>query len=169
MTNSRADRYESSGFRVQGSGKKATPDVNQTMKGRGICLDAIRQTFTLIEVVVAIGILGLGLVAAMSFSIQSNTRVERAFNKWREQHILAQAAEFYLLQGPNVQPADDVFPYSSEGYSVSCAVDEPSGLPASVEAHARNWRLALYKISLSTPEGRTRSLHIEKIIKEETP
>lgn len=129
-----------------------------------------RGHFTLLEVVIAIAILSLGVVTAMSVIMQSNNRMERAYNKWREQHIISQAAEFYLLQGVNAQPTQDVFPYSSEGYSVSCVLEEPTQLPSSVEAHSHNWRLALLKITLTRSDGQIASiLRTEKILKEDNP
>jgi len=129
-----------------------------------------RNNFTLIEVVIAIAILAIGLVTAMSIIIQSNTRMDNAFKKWREQHILAQAAESFLLQGPNSQPTQDTFPYMAEGYSVACSIEEPEGLPSVIEAHSHNWRLARLRITLNCPDGQTtRSLLVEKVLKEEIP
>ena len=91
------------------------------MRGRG--------SFTLIEVVVALGILTLSLAGLLQILTASQSRLARVYEKWRETHILMQAAEYYLLQ-PGEDP-DGVpytyFPYSD--YEALCYYRDAENLP----------------------------------------
>ena len=52
-----------------------------------------RRLFTLIEVVVALGILGLSITGLLSLLIASQKRIAAGYEKWEHMHMLAQAAE----------------------------------------------------------------------------
>ena len=72
-----------------------------------------RGAFTLIEVVVALGILALALAGLLQLLTASQGRLARTMEKWRETHMLIQAAEYCLLQkgeDPGSVPVD-FFPY----------------------------------------------------------
>ena len=91
------------------------------MRGRGI--------FTLIEVVVALGILTLSLAGLLQILTASQSRLARVYEKWRETHILMQAAEYYLLQ-PGEDPGGvpyTYFPYSD--YEALCYYRDAENLP----------------------------------------
>ena len=91
------------------------------MRGRG--------SFTLIEVVVALGILTLSLAGLLQILIASQSRLARVYEKWRETHILMQAAEYYLLQ-PGEDPGGvpyTYFPYSD--YEALCYYRDAENLP----------------------------------------
>ena len=54
--------------------------------------------FTLIEVVVALGILALSMAGLLQLLTASQERVGRAVEEWHHTHMLMQAAEYVLLQ-----------------------------------------------------------------------
>ncbi|MCP4179332.1 MAG: prepilin-type N-terminal cleavage/methylation domain-containing protein [bacterium] len=103
--------------------------------------------FTLIEVIVAIAILSMGLVGAMAISGSSKRRVDKAYNRWRAQHILTQAGEYYLLCGPNIDIPNDIFPYSD--VRASCNANECENLPNNLPAQIKDWSLFTYNIKLT--------------------
>ena len=91
------------------------------MRGRG--------SFTLIEVVVALGILTMSLAGLLQILTASQSRLARVYEKWRETHILMQAAEYYLLQ-PGEDPGGvpyTYFPYSD--YEALCYYRDAENLP----------------------------------------
>jgi prepilin-type N-terminal cleavage/methylation domain-containing protein len=53
--------------------------------------------FTLVEVIVALAILTMGLLAGLSLIASSQQRLTKASKRWHEQHLLTQAAEYFLL------------------------------------------------------------------------
>ena len=84
--------------------------------------------FTLIEVVVALAILSLSLAGLLQLSISANSRLANAVEKWEAEHMLAQAAEYLMLQNQDsTDIPEEFFPYP--GYSVEVSVDEAEGLP----------------------------------------
>lgn len=88
-----------------------------------------RRGFTLIEVVVALGILTLSLAGLLQMLTASQSRLARVYEKWRETHILMQAAEYYLLQ-PGEDPGGipyTYFPYPD--YEVLCYYRDAENLP----------------------------------------
>ncbi|WP_294503340.1 type II secretion system protein [uncultured Victivallis sp.] len=88
-----------------------------------------RGVFTLIEVVVALGILTLSLAGLLQILAASQNRLARAYEKWRETHILMQAAEYYLLQ-PGEDPGGipyTYFPYAD--YEALCYYRDAENLP----------------------------------------
>ena len=84
--------------------------------------------FTLIEVGVALAILSLSLAGLLQLSISANSRLANAVEKWEAEHMLAQAAEYLMLQNQDSTTIpEEFFPYP--GYSVEVSVDEAEGLP----------------------------------------
>jgi len=119
--------------------------------------------FTLVEVVVALAVLGLAIISALGMSSQAVTRITKAKARWTNQHMLSQAAEYYLLVGPNSQVTSDIFPYKN--VRVSCTVANAEGLPDDVDAVSGQWRLATYEIQLTGGGGeKFQSMKIDKII-----
>jgi prepilin-type N-terminal cleavage/methylation domain-containing protein len=119
--------------------------------------------FTLIEVVVALAVLGIAVVSAVTISTSAISRMEKAKARWMNQHMMAQAAEHFLLAGPSAQPNSDIFPYRNA--RVSCTVENAAGLPGDVDPVSGQWRLATYDIQLFNSSGqRISGLKIDKII-----
>lgn len=85
--------------------------------------------FTLVEVIVALGILALSLVALLSLANASQQRLNKARDTWMQMHMLSQGAEYYLLHNTE-EPEHiglDFFDY--RGYDVKCRYDDAQGVP----------------------------------------
>ena len=81
-----------------------------------ICRKSMRSVkiFTLIEVIIAIGILAISLASLFQIIASSRARIAKAEESWRNMHMLTQAAEYVLLHSGNadVDSVDrDFFPY----------------------------------------------------------
>ena len=84
--------------------------------------------FTLIEVVVALALLSVSLAGLLQLSINSQQKLIAADDKWRHEHMLAQAAEYLMLvDEEHSSVPDEFFPYP--GYSVEVTIDEAQELP----------------------------------------
>ncbi len=120
-----------------------------------------RRTFTLIEVVVALGILAIALAGMLQLLIASQERLARTHEKWRQTHMLMQAAEYYLLQtGENPEaPPLDVFPYKD--YLTTCTFRDAENLPESYTGLTSQLPLRACEISLVRGrDGKTMDLII---------
>jgi len=70
------------------------------------------QRFTLIEVIIAIGILAISLASLFQIIASSRARLAKADEGWHHMHMLTQAAEYVLLHNATVDDVeDDFFPY----------------------------------------------------------
>ena len=71
------------------------------------------KRFTLIEVIIAIGILAISLASLFQIIASSRARIAKADESWHNMHMLTQAAEYVLLhRGDAVDGIDrDFFPY----------------------------------------------------------
>ena len=133
------------------------------MIGNENSMKSLKMKFTLVEVVVALTVLGFAIISATAMCSQSITRITKAKARWMNQHIISQAAEYYLLAGPKSQVSSEIFPYKN--MRVSCTVVNAEGLPAGVDAVYGQWRLATYEIQLTGASGeKLQSLKIDKII-----
>lgn len=59
------------------------------------------KRFTLIEVVVALGILALSLAGLLHLLSSSQEKISASIDNWNHTHMLMQAAEYVLLQKGN--------------------------------------------------------------------
>ena len=125
-----------------------------------------KKNFTLLEVIISLAILTMGLMVALDTAANSSKRSLKAYKVWNQQHVLAQAAEFYLLAGPRAELPESVFPY--DNYSVNCEVIEAEGLPDDGMAEVGSWRLMCFNIQLSDSEGKVvETLKIDKIMHQD--
>ena len=70
------------------------------------------RQFTLIEVIIAIGILAISLASLFQIIATSRARIAKAEEEWRNMHMLTQAAEYVLLHISEVDSIDrDFFPW----------------------------------------------------------
>ncbi|MEI6055550.1 MAG: hypothetical protein WCR55_05755 [Lentisphaerota bacterium] len=121
--------------------------------------------FTLVEVVIALAILAMGILSAMSIISFSKRRMDRAYDSWYAQHMLAQAAEYYLLCGEKQIPPD-IFPY--RGYNTSCRISDCANIQGVSANAGGNWKLSTYDISVRGPNGQIISqVKVDKIFKNE--
>ena len=84
---------------------------------------SLRQ-FTLIEVIIAIGILAISLASLFQIIASSRARIAKADEAWHNMHMLTQAAEYVLLHRADVVDSvdRDFFPYRD--YRVDISYDE---------------------------------------------
>ena len=121
--------------------------------------------FTLIEVIIAMAILSLAVVSILGYSIQASNRMRKAYKRWNEEHILAQAVEYYLLAGPKDDIPQEFFPYKD--YRATCEIKEAQ-LPDEVEAENASWRFVTLKISLYDSNNKeVESIDIDQILQAE--
>ena len=121
--------------------------------------------FTLIEVIIAMAILSLAVVSILGYSVQASNRMRKAYKRWHEEHILAQAVEYYLLAGPKEDIPQEFFPY--EDYRATCEIKEAK-LPDEVEAENATWRFVTLQISIyDSNNEEVESIDIDQILQAE--
>lgn len=106
-----------------------------------------RSFFTLLEVVIALAILGISLTVLLQLMMSSQKRIAKSRDKWRETHMLMQGAEYLLLhERDTVNVPTRFFPYND--YSIHCNYDEAENLPEEYMGSAGQLTLYACKISL---------------------
>ena len=92
----------------------------------------MKTHFTLIEIVVALGILAISLGGLLQLAISSQLKISRAVETWENMHMVTQAAEYLLLHDEETtEIPPEFFPYP--GYEISCSYDDAEGLPEELE------------------------------------
>ncbi len=126
--------------------------------------------FTLIEVVVAITIFALGLVGALALTGTASQRVQNAVRRWEKQHLLAQAAEFLIVNGfEDKSIPKEFFPTDEYKIDVELADPSPENFPENAEFSDGNWALKTVTITLSDRQGNeVDSLTFDRIIYSES-
>ena len=88
----------------------------------------MKKVFTLVEVVVALAILGLSLSGLLTLAMNAQLKVARSVEKWDNTHKLIQAAEYLMLMDDeSLSVPEEFFPY--ENYTVQASVDDAEDLP----------------------------------------
>ena len=87
-----------------------------------------KKSFTLIEVVVALGILAVGLGGMLQLAISAQLRMGNAMEKWNEVHMITQAAEYLMLMDEETTEIPQEF-FDYPGYSLNVYTDDAEGLP----------------------------------------
>ncbi len=128
--------------------------------------NGLYRIFTLMEVVVSIAILAIGVVTALQITASGSDRMNKAVNRWKVQHMLSQAVEYYLIAGPKEQISEEFFPF--EGYEALCEVGEPE-LEDGVESTMDNgWSLVKLTISIIDDGGNIiGKIEMDKILKSD--
>jgi hypothetical protein len=125
-----------------------------------------KTNFTLMEVVVSIAILAMGVVTALQITASGTNRMGKAVTRWKVQHMLSQAAEYYLIAGPNEQIPDQFFPY--EGYHPSCEVGMPDLEEGIDNTLGESWTLVKLTIMISDDAGKVvGKIEMDKILRTE--
>ena len=84
--------------------------------------------FTLIEVVVALGILALSIAGLLSLLTSSQNRIGKSLEEWKNMHMLSQAAEYFMLQNEDPGAIEETFfPYGD--YTINAYYQDAEGLP----------------------------------------
>ena len=122
------------------------------------------RRFTLIEVVVALAILSLSLAGFIQLSISSGRVAGGAMEQWRNEHMLAQAAEYLMLQNEDgADVPEEFFPYP--GYSVEVVCGDPEGLPEDYcglegQLPLKRWNIAIVR---NSDGEKTAEVNIDRI------
>ena len=122
------------------------------------------SAFTLMEAVIAIAILGMAMVAMMGITMNAARRMGKAVTNWEKQHMLEQAAEYYLLAGPRENIPYEFFPF--EGHYARCEIEETS-LPEEVKKEIGAWRLVTLRISIHDNNGEIDDIFIDQILRDQ--
>lgn len=125
-----------------------------------------QSAFTLIEVVIAATILGMSVAFTMGILATSRSQILRAERRWGRGHLLAQAAEYYLLAGHRAPPPPpDLLP---EGFAASCELVEAFDLPEEALEPIQGWRLGEFRIRVTDPNGHAiGEVRVRKVVLEE--
>lgn len=124
------------------------------------------RRFTLIEVIVALAVLGLGITGMLELVMNSQLRLARSAEKWRHTHMLIQAAEYLLLQpdSTDLQLPDEFFPYP--GYTVYHSFEDASGLPDEFTSatDALPFKCLVIELVRQSDREKVDSLHIDQLL-----
>ena len=130
------------------------------------------RRFTLIEVIIAIGILAISLASLFQIIATSRARIAKAEEEWRNMHMLTQAAEYVLLHISEVDSIDrDFFPWRD--YQVNISYDEVIDEQIDEDYMSINGQLPLELCTIelynlkSTGKESVGTLEIERIIYED--
>lgn len=122
--------------------------------------------FTLVEVLIALAILTMGILAAAGLVWGAQSRNITASRQWEEQHAMSQAAEYLLLAGNEDAVPERFFPYGD--YRINSWYATPINLPSGVDDRQPGWRLATLHIQLLDKDGNSiRKLSLDRILKTE--
>ena len=88
-----------------------------------------KNTFTLVEVVVALAILSISIAGFLQLLTAAQNRIIKVSDHWTRTHMLIQAAEYYMLMKQEDPEAisDMFFPY--DRYRVDVTWEEIDNLP----------------------------------------
>ena len=84
--------------------------------------------FTLIEVVVALGILAVGLGGMLQLAISAQLRMGSAMEKWQDVHAVTQAAEYLMLMNEDTTEIPEEF-FNYPDYTLNIYTDDADDLP----------------------------------------
>lgn len=129
--------------------------------------------FTLIEVIIAIGILAISLASLFQIIATSRARIAKADEEWHNMHMLTQAAEYVLLHKADVVDGidRDFFPYRD--YQVRIDYEEVMDPQIDDDFKSINGQLPLELCTIellnlkSTGKESVGILEIERIIYED--
>ena len=129
--------------------------------------------FTLIEVIIAIGILAISLASLFQIIATSRARIAKADEEWHHMHMLTQAAEYVLLHKADVVDSvdRDFFPYTD--YQVRIDYEEVLDPQIDDDFKSINGQLPLELCTIellnlkSTGKESVGMLEIERIIYED--
>ncbi|MCK5801354.1 MAG: prepilin-type N-terminal cleavage/methylation domain-containing protein [Lentisphaeria bacterium] len=123
------------------------------------------DSFTLIEVVVAATILGLAVSMTLGIIGAARARVLRAEQRWGKAHLTSQAAELFLLGGPQADKPPNLLP---EGFDAMCEIVEVEDVPVEAQEPMRDWALGAFRIRVTEPSGSLLSeVIVQSVVRED--
>lgn len=125
-----------------------------------------KSEFTLLEVIIALSVLGMGLAVAFGVSASGRLRTMRSYRDMLEEHMLIQAAEYYMLDCRTDKLPEEVFPYRD--YSASVSFSRPENLPDGISDELRPFKLAVMRVTLVNQEEKPcGELTVERIVPDD--
>ena len=131
------------------------------------------KSFTLIEVIIAIGILAISLASLFQIIASSRARITKAEESWHHMHMLTQAAEYVLLHRADAVDSVDreFFPYRDYRIDISYDPVEDEQIDDDFDSISGQLPLELCIIELinlkSSGKETVGTLEIERIIYED--
>ncbi len=126
---------------------------------------AVGRRFTLLEVLIAVAILGVSVALILSILAGARSRILRAERNWARQHLMSQAAEWYLLAGANAEPPSGLMP---PGFAARAELVRVDDLPVEVQDPLDGWVLGRFNIHLTGRAGESLGdLQIDKLVRED--
>ena len=123
------------------------------------------RRFTLLEVLIAVAILGVSVALILSILAGARARILRAERNWARQHLLAQAAEWYLLAGVTNEPPSGLLP---PGFAARAELVRITDLPVEAQDPLDGWVLGRFMIQLTGRAGEELGeLPIDKLVRED--
>ena len=129
--------------------------------------------FTLIEVIVAIGILALSLASLFQIIASSRARIAKADEAWHNMHMLTQAAEYVLLHAADIvdDVEEDFFPYKDYDVRITYETVDDEQIDDDFKSIEGQLPLELCVIELfnlkATGKESVGTLEIERLIYED--
>lgn len=113
--------------------------------------------FTLLEVVVAIGILVLSLAGLLQILTASQQKIAKNMELWEQTHLLIQTAEYALLQKDNDEISVPVEIFDHEDYSPEITFEElGEQLPEELDGQQGQVPLISMKIAIIREKDKKR-------------
>jgi type II secretory pathway pseudopilin PulG len=129
------------------------------------CRSVWQSCFTLLEVIIAAGILALAVAMSVGTMGAARARILRAESRWGRQHLLSQAAEFFLLCGPEARYPEGLLP---EGFSADCSLSLADDLPLDALDAQEGWVLGRFHIRVYDTSGSLMAeCSVDKLLREE--
>ena len=122
------------------------------------------RKFTLIEVIVALTLLVGGVLAAAQMMSMGSNRCSRSETEWNEQHMLSQAAEYFLLAEPCADLPERFFPFPE--YSARADYRSADRLPPEVQNEKGEWQFMVMTITLYHRGEKVKSLEMNRIVRK---
>ena len=108
---------------------------------------AIKKSFTLIEVVVALAILTISVVGLMTLALDARQRLLRNHDRQAHFHMLQQAAEYFMLsREPSRALPSTVFDFP--GYTADCVDEDSEGVISDLDTGEMGFTLRCRVITL---------------------
>jgi len=125
----------------------------------------IARRFTFVEIMVAVAILGMSLAVTLTVIGSARARVMRAERRWARQHVLSNAAELFLLEGPDANVLSGLLP---PGFSANCETEDVDDLPDHAAETVDGWKLVRFRVGVRNAGGQlVGEQTVEKLIVEE--
>lgn len=111
------------------------------------------RSFSLLEVLLAVAILGLALGAILTITGRAKSSFIRARERWGKQHSVEQATEYFLLTDPDdFSLPEGLLP---PGYRATCELEpaDEGNLPEYAVNPEKGWILGVYHIQVYDDQG----------------